>query len=132
MCERFAGAFEHRHAGAQGSIYELPAESFLEGKTGWEEEGVSPTAVSPLDEIEIDDAAAYICGLEEQGCVRIYLYPSRPRGIPDDDEDLVMRGIVWTREKGEAVPEAFARYHPHLVERIRQGLAAGRYPDGFA
>jgi len=110
VCERFSGAFEHRYAGAQGSIYELRAEPFLEGKTSWEEEVVSPTAVSPLDEIEIDDAATYIRGLQDEGRMPIYLYPSRPRGIPDDDEDLVMQGIV---------------------ERIRQGLAAGRYPGGL-
>ncbi len=60
---------------------------------------------------EIEDAAAYIRGLQDEGCVRMYLYPSRPRGIPEDDEDLVMQGIV---------------------ERINHGPAAGRHSDGFS
>ncbi|HAZ30984.1 TPA: hypothetical protein DCY65_05415, partial [Candidatus Acetothermia bacterium] len=37
----------------------------------------------------------------------------------------------WTRKKGEAVLDSFQRYHPQLVIRTRQGLAAGRYRDGF-
>ncbi|MBC7222493.1 hypothetical protein H5T56_05895, partial [Candidatus Bipolaricaulota bacterium] len=129
VCERFPGAFEHRYAGVQGSIYVLPAETFLEGQTGWEEEVVSPVAVAPIDEILVDDAAAYIRSLQDQGRLRIYFYPSRPPEIPEDDEDLVMRGIVWTRAFGERVLEEFIRYHPHLIDRIKRGLAEGRYRD---
>ncbi len=131
VCERFAGAFELRYAGARGSIYTLPADTFVEGRTGWEEEVVSPLAVRPIAELVVEDVLLHLEELAEQGLLCMYAYPSRPPAVPGDDEDLVMRGIVWTREKGESVLNAFQRYHPHLVRRIRRGLAAGRYPEGF-
>ncbi len=131
VCERFAGAFEHRYAGKRGSIYALPADTFVEGETRWEEEVVSPVAVRPIGELVVADVLRRLEELAEQGLLRIYRYPSRPLDVPTDDEDLVMRGIIWTREKGEPFLDSFQRYHPHLVRRIQQGLAEGRYREGF-
>ncbi|HAZ27429.1 TPA: hypothetical protein DCY67_02270 [Candidatus Acetothermia bacterium] len=131
VCERFAAALEHRYAGTRGSIYTLPADTFVEGQTGWEEEVVSPVAVRPIAELVVGDVMRHLEDLAGRGLLRIYRYPSRPPDVPADDEDLVLRGIVWAREKGEAVLDSFQRYHPHLVGRIQQGLAAGRCREGF-
>jgi len=132
LCERFAGALGLRYAGKRGSIYTLPADTFVEGQTGWEEEVVSPVAVRPIAELVVDDVLRHLADLAQRGLLRIYRYPARSPIIPADDEDLVMRGIMWTREKGEAVLDSFQRYHPHLVGRIQQGLAAGRHRDGLS
>ncbi|MEW6216713.1 MAG: hypothetical protein AB1543_03430 [Candidatus Bipolaricaulota bacterium] len=129
--ERFAGALGLRYAGKRGSIYTLPADTFVEGRTGWEEEVVSPVAVRPNAELVVDDVLRHLEGLAERGLLRMYRYPSRPPDVPADDEDLVLRGIVWAREKGEAVLDSFQLYHSHLVSRIQQGLAAGRHRGGF-
>lgn len=131
VCERFATAFELRYAGKSGSICTLPADTFVQGKTGWEEEVVSPVAVRPIAELVVGDVMRHLEDLAERGLLRIYRYPARPPIIPADDEDLVLRGIVWTREKGETIFDSFQRYHPHLVGRIRRGLAEGRYQGGL-
>lgn len=131
LCERFAGAVGLRYAGKRGSIYTLPADTFVEGQTGWEEEVVSPVAVQAIAELVVGDVMRHLEELAQRGLLRIYRYPARSPIIPADDEDLVLRGIVWAREKGEAVLDSFQRYHPHLVGRIRQGLAEGRYQGGF-
>ena len=129
VCERFAGAFEHRYGGVSGSIYVLPGESFVEGRTGWEEEVVSEEEVYPVEEIRVEDAKGFLEELAREGKLRILLYPERVEEIPEDDEDLVYRGIVWTRQWGEVILEEFKRYHPHLISRIREGLREGRYLD---
>jgi hypothetical protein len=131
VCERFAGALEVRYAAKRGSVYTLPGETFVAGQTSWDEEVVSPVAVRPIAEFTVEDVLRHLEGLADRDLLRIYRYPSRPAGIPADDEDLVMRGIVWTREKGERFLQEFGRYHPHLVGRIQQGLAESRYRDGF-
>ena len=129
VCERFAGAFEYRYGGVRGSIYVLPARGFVEGRTGWEEEVVSEVEVHPVQEIEVEDAKEFLEELASRGDLKILYYPDRVAEIPEDDEDLVHRGIVWTRRWGEIVLEEFRRYHPHLIERIEEGLREGRYLD---
>ena len=131
LCERFAGAAEYRYAATRGSIYTLPGESFRAGQTSWDEEVVSAVKVRPTAESMIEDVMRHLEQLQAHDLLRIYRYPARPRGVPQDDEDLVMRGVVWTRERGEAILEQFRSYHPHLLERIEQGLADGRYADEF-
>ncbi len=127
VCGRFAGAFEYRYAGVSGSIYILPAEAFEEGKTEWEEEVVCERELVPLEEVRVEDAKAFLLELADQGRLKIYFYPDRPGEVPVDDEDLVYRGIVWARRWGGAVLEAFRRYHPHLIQRIQEGLEEGWY-----
>ncbi len=129
ICERFPGAFERRYRGVRGSIYGLPGEKFLEGRTGWDEEVVCPEAVMPLWEMKVGDAAGFLLSLEREGKLLIVRYPRKIAGIPEDDEDLVYRAVVWTRKFGEGVLEAFGRFHPHLLERAKSALAEGKYLD---
>jgi hypothetical protein len=132
VCERFAGALGVRYGKRSGSIYTLPGATFVSGYTGWDEEVVSRVSVRPVSETRVEDVLKYLLGLHEQGLLTTVRYPGRIGGIPEDDEDLVMRGIVWTRDRGDGVLEGFRRYHPQLVARISAGLSDGRYPEGFA
>jgi len=130
VCERFAGAFDVRYGGVSGSIYALPGRGFAEGMTGWEEEVVSREPVAPLRETRVADAAVYLRGLERAGKLRIVFYPGKIAGIPEDDEDLVRRAVVWARRfepAGFLVLRELGRYHPHLVERAKEALRAGEY-----
>ncbi len=47
--------------------------------------------------------------------------------IPDNDEDLVERGIVWTRQFGDRILEDIRKFHPNLLERVKGGLKNGKY-----
>jgi hypothetical protein len=126
VCERFVDAFAYRYGGVRGSIYVLPAESFVAGKTGWEEEVVSDVEVYSMEEIDVEDAQKFLERLAGDGDLKLLYYPDRVAEIPENDEDLVYRGIVWTRQWGEVILEEFRRYHPHLVARIEEGLREGR------
>jgi len=129
ICERFAGAFELRYANVQGSIYVLPGEKFVAGKTSWDEELVCAEPVTPLEEIRIADAKNYLLELARAGELIIKLYPEKIAGIPEDDEDLIYRAVVWSRRFGKGVIEKLRKYHPHLVPRVERALKEGKYRD---
>ena len=132
VCERFAGAFDYRYANVSGSIYVLPSETFMENKTQWEEEVVSESEVTPVEEMRIDDVKGCLIQQSDNGRLKILFYPNRIAEIPDDDEDLVYRGVIWTRKMGERMLENFRKYHPHLISRIQKGLEENRYlNNGF-
>ena len=130
ICERFAGAFELRYAGIRGSIYVLPGERFVAGRTSWDEELVCAIPMTPLEEIKIADAKDYLLELARTGKLIIKFYPEKIAGIPEDDEDLVYRAVIWSRRFGESVIEELRKYHPHLVPRVEQALKEGKYRDG--
>jgi len=127
LCERFSGAFQLRYGGRSGSIYTLPGDHFQENRTGWEEEVVSPVPVVPIAEEKIADVQSYLLRLEQEGMLIIKYFPEKIDGIPEDDEDLMERGIIWTRQFGERILAELAKYHPHLLERVQQGLREGKY-----
>lgn len=122
VCERFAGALDYRYKGKAGSIYTLPADSFEENRTQWEEEVVSQSAVKPIAESRIHDAQEYLLNLKREGKLIIKCYPDKIANIPSDDEDLVQRGIHWTNKFGNRILEQIKFYHSHLLERVVQGL----------
>ena len=98
--------------------------------TPWEEEVVSPAPVTPLAEIRVDDAAEYLLRLERERKLLIVRYPGRIAGIPEDDEDLVRRAVIWHRRFrpfGFLVLRELGKYHPHLVPRAREAIRTGRY-----
>jgi hypothetical protein len=122
ICERFEGAFDLRYGGVSGSVYVLPGETFVEGKTPWSEEVVSSNAVIPIREVRVDDAKGYLLRLVEKGRLILKLYPERIDGIPDDDEDLVRRAALWYRQYGDEILDRVERYHPHLRERVQRAI----------
>ena len=128
-CERFAGAFDHRYRGKSGSIYVLLSDGFVEGKTKWSEEVVREEAVAPIEEIFVEDTYQYLLDFVDAGRLLLSRFPDRKSVIPDDDEDLVIRGITWSRRFGDNVLSEFRKYHPHLVPRILQGIEEGKYTD---
>ena len=71
------------------------------------------------------DAASYLIDLQDEGKIQIFLHDQRPSWIPDDDQDLVDRMVQWTKENPGSDWLAYAeKHHPHLLNRIRQGLNA--------
>jgi hypothetical protein len=131
ICERFAGAFALRYGGVQGSIYVLPGEGFLSGKTPWKEEVVCSQPVVPTREVRVEDTQDYLLGLADEGALMVVYYPGRIDGIPADDEDLVQRAVYWHERLGDKVVERFKQYLPHLVERVILAIEYARTePEG--
>ena len=131
ICERFPGAFDHRYGDRSGSIYVLPGSTFERGRTTFSEEVVSESPVDVLRDIEVPNVEEYLLMLAREDRLIIYDYPDRPHGIPNDDQDLVDRGIMWARRPASSLMEYVREHHPHLEARILAGMEqAGSSGDG--
>jgi len=124
ICERFAGAFDKLYKNVTGSIYVLPGATFKEGLTGFDEEVVSELPVNPLKEISINDMLAYLTTLAEQNNLVMKYYPERIDDIPSDDEDLVYRAVIWTKQFGDYILERIKEYHPALYPIVMKILGS--------
>lgn len=122
ICERFQGAFDLRYQEVEGSIYVLPADTFVEGKTQWAEEVVSRQAVEPVREIRVDDAKEYLLGLAQEGKLRIAFYPDKIAYVPEDDQDLVYRAALWHKQFGGGILARIKKYHPNLLPRVKKAI----------
>jgi len=129
VTERFQGAFDERYKDQKGSIYVLSDIDFQEGKTGWDQEVVSPKEQNVLEEIIISDAKVYLQELERNKMLRILLYPARPYFIPEDDQDLVEKCVRFTTHFGLSFLDEVRRFHPRLLERVQHKLNSGSSGD---
>jgi len=127
ICERFKNAFNYRYNKSSGSIYFLPSDKFIEGRTGWDEEVVCNEEVEIIKEIRVSNIKSYLLNLIEEKKIILVRFPDKIGQIPIDDEDLVYRGIIWIRQFGNDVLDDFKKFHPKLVNRITIGLADGKY-----
>jgi hypothetical protein len=121
ICERFQGAFEKLFQGVKGSIYELASETFKENMTQWQEEVVSEQAVTPLREIKIENNFDFLSEFEKNGELIIKRFPEKTKEIPDDDEDLVFRAIIWSKQFDRNVIEKFIKMHSVLYQALVAG-----------
>ena len=131
ICERFKDSFDYRYNNYSGSIYILPKDKFVRGKTGWDEEVICNEEVEILKEIKVNNVKSYILNLIEEEKIILLKYPNKNEHIPEDDEDLVYRGIIWSRQFGRDVLDDFKKLHPKLVSRIEEGLKNGKYLDEY-
>ena len=122
LCERFAGAFERRYGTARGSVYVLPGEGFLTGLTSYRKDFVSAEAVTPLEEIRVENAADYLLRLAAEGKLVIKFYPDR-YCIPDDDSDLVQKAARMYARFGQKVLDQVQEFHPNLLDRVKEEIA---------
>ena len=122
ICERFEGAFEYRYLETSGSIYILPSHLFEKNKTAWDEEFVSTTPISPLSEIKIYNIRKWVLDLEQCKKITIERFPKRNKSIPDDDNDLIQRAVIWTEQFGNQVLDEFQLFHPNLLSEVKSIL----------
>lgn len=123
VVERYVGAFA-RYGGVTGSVYELPGDTFFVGRTAWEGDVVSSVSVPVLVEHEIADAWHALRSAAEGGEVLLYPYPERPSAIPNDDQDLVEKAVIFARWEGNesSVRLRMRAQHPSLVDRFEWSL----------
>ena len=77
LVERFPDAIDLRYKGIKGSIYVLPVQGFVAGKTSWSKDLVCSDAMTPLREIRVDDAKDYLLGLAAEGKLTLKFHPDR-------------------------------------------------------
>jgi len=107
------------------SIYTLDDKTFKDINTGFSEL-VSNVGVNTISEEYIENVYDKIKELEGSGIVKIFPYPTKPIGHPEDNSDLIDKQIIQnTRDNKPVTRESFERLillHPNLMNKINQKL----------
>ena len=80
-----------------GSLYTLSGKNFISGKTGWSAELVSEYDEDVVHEEYIDNVFEKLKELNDEGELKLYLYPNRPPFLPKDNSDLIPKVIRWKK-----------------------------------
>ena len=97
LVERKKGMFKDIF-NVSGSIYKLSSKNFLNGITGWSMEVVSNREEQVLEEEKITDVYEELIKFNDEGKIKLYLYPNRPSYIPLDNSDLIPKVIRWSKK----------------------------------
>ena len=84
-------------------------------------EYVSSVPVKVIKEVKIDNVWDYFKKLESNGYLKIYRYPTRPKGYPTDDKDLIECATIMYLQTND-IDKSFnllLEYHPELKDRIK-------------
>lgn len=98
-----------------GSLYTLNGKNFISGKTGWSAEVISESDENVLHEEHIDNVFEKLKELNNNGELKLYLYPNRPSFLPKDNSDLVPKVIRW-KNRGINIDQFFKLY-PELKKQ---------------
>ncbi len=89
--ECYPGALRRVYAGKACSLYTVPDDGFLQGKTGWDAEMVCEDVVAVLQEQEINDIYEYLMRAADKGDCIINLYSEDEKYIAMLREELTER-----------------------------------------
>ena len=103
-----------------GSLYTLSGKNFMPYKTGWSAEVVSEFDEDVIYEEHVNNVFEKLKELNEQGKLKLYLYPNRPAFIPKDNSDLIPKVIRW-KNRGINI-EPFFQLYPELKEQYLKQL----------
>ena len=103
-----------------GSLYTLSGKNFISGKTGWSAEVVSEFDEKVIHEEYINNVFEKLKELNNEGELKIYLYPNRPNYIPKDNSDLISKVIRW--QKNGINIDQFFKLYPELKEQYLKQL----------
>lgn len=113
LVERKEGMFEEIFH-VSGSLYTLSGKNFISGKTGWSAEVVSEYDEEVISEEHIDHVFEKLKEFNDQGEIKLYLFPDRPDFIPKDNSDLIPKVIKW-QNNGFNIDKFFQLY-PELKD----------------
>lgn len=113
LVERKEGMFEEIFH-VSGSLYTLSGKNFISGKTGWSAEMVSEYNEEVICEEHIDHVFEKLKEFNDQGEIKLYLFPDRPDFIPKDNSDLIPKVIKW-QNNGFNIDKFFQLY-PELED----------------
>ena len=118
VTERVQGYFKsHDHP---VYIYKLDGRSFdYFDENSWGKHEVrSPEKVVPLEIIKFDSALEMLKQFEQEGKIKLFLYPNRPNFLPSNDFDLfaaVANIYAFYPERTSNVFDRLKRYHPDFA-----------------
>ena len=101
-----------------GYIYKLDATNFKSGQTGWSAELVSDKEEKVIETIYIESVYKELIKLNEEGLIKLYLYPERPDRIPYDNSDLISKVIRWQKNGFDI--NKFYKLYPELKDKFLQ------------
>lgn len=101
-----------------GYIYKLDATNFKSGQTSWTAELVSDKEEKVIETIYIENVYKELIKLNEEGLIKIYLYPERPNRIPNDNSDLIYKVIKWQKNGFDI--NKFYKLYPELKDKFLQ------------
>ena len=117
LVERKKGMFK-KIFDCSGYIYKLDATNFKSGQTSWTAELVSDKEEKVIETICIENAYKELIKLNEEGLIKIYLYPERPNRIPNDNSDLIYKVIKWQKNGFDI--NKFYKLYPELKDKFLQ------------
>ena len=124
MVERIPEAFNTMFNNSS-SIYTLDDATFKDIHTGFSEV-VSQVGVNVEGEEYLENVYDSIKKLADEGKIKLYFYPDKPYGIPEDSSDLIDKQIKQCeRSKRPVTKEAFSRLvllHPYLIDKVNQKM----------
>lgn len=103
-----------------GYIYKLNSSNFKDGLTGWSAEVVSDKSEEVVGSEYIENVYDELIKLNNEGKIKLYLYPERPKRIPLDNSDLIQKVIRW--QKNGFNINKFYDLYPELKDRFIESL----------
>ena len=119
MVERIPGAFDTMFSNS-ASIYTLDDVTFIDLHTGFSEV-VSEVGVNINNEEFLPNVYDEIKKLKE-GKIQLYLYPNKPKEIPQDSSDLIDEEIKYNSPVTRQSFERLVLLHPYLIDKINQKM----------
>ena len=120
IVERKEGMFKEIF-NVSGSLYNLSGKNFMAEKTGWSAEVVSEFDEEVIYEEHINNVFEKLKELNDEGELKLYLYPNRPDFLSKDNSDLIPKVIKW-QERGINI-ESFFKLYPELKVKYLERLA---------
>lgn len=115
LVERKKGMFEEIF-NCEGYIYKLDASNFKSNFTSWSAEVVSFSDERVISCEYIENVYSELIKLDNNGLIKLYLYPDRPNRIPLDNSDLIPKVIKWYKN-GYDLTNFYSLY-PELKEKV--------------
>lgn len=124
LVERIPEAFNTMFSNS-ASIYTLDDKTFKDINTGFSEL-VSNVGANVISEEYIENVYNKIKELEQNGLIKLYTYPNKPKEIPTDNSDLIDKEIRQNKRENKSITrKSFERLillHPNLMNKINQKL----------
>ena len=120
LVERIPEAFNTMFSNS-ASIYTLDDSTFKDINTGFSEL-VSNVGVNTISEEFIENVYDKIKELEQNGLIKLYTYPNKPKEIPNDNSDLIEKEIKQSKSITKESFERLILLHPNLMNKINQKL----------
>ena len=113
LIERKQGMFK-KIFNCSGYIYRLNSSNFKENQTGWSAEVVSDKDEKVISSKYIENVYDELIKLNDDGQIKLYLYPNRPNYVPLDNSDLIPKVLRWYKNGFDI--NKFYDLYPELKE----------------